>query len=307
MLNLDDLDFRIIRELGGSSSPQWNVRESYSNIAKKVGVDEETVRMRVKRARERGFLPAWRVMVNPLLIGCREANLDLEVKDEEHKTDAISKIKDVDGVHAIIDFRGKEIVLQFYYRDDESLAEKVRLVESICGSEKMALWNNPFLTPDASLKTLDWKIIDAMREDAWRDLDEVSKSLGVSSRTVQRRLTALVEGKAVYLSRPPNANVVGGLMCNFYVFCPDPNKKRTVDYQIHSTFTRIGASETSHEQFSNFGISCENFADADRVVEKMKAIDGVETVRMRVIKDIYTSQDWIKGQIAAQLQSETSG
>ncbi len=50
VLNLDDLDMRIIRELGGSRPTQWNVRESYSNIARKLGVDEETVRMRVNRA-----------------------------------------------------------------------------------------------------------------------------------------------------------------------------------------------------------------------------------------------------------------
>ena len=83
LLNPDDLDFRIIREIGGSRPIQWNVRESYSNIARKLGVDEETVRMRVNRARESGFLPELRMMVNPLLINCREANLDLEVESEE--------------------------------------------------------------------------------------------------------------------------------------------------------------------------------------------------------------------------------
>ena len=49
--------------------------------------------MRVNRARERGFLPALRVMVNPLLFKCREANLHLEVRDEKHKDEAISKIR----------------------------------------------------------------------------------------------------------------------------------------------------------------------------------------------------------------------
>lgn len=80
-----------ISGVGGSSSPKWNVRESYSNISRKLGVDEETVRMRVNRAKERGFLPAWRVMVNPLLINCQEANLDLEVRNEQDKGDAISR------------------------------------------------------------------------------------------------------------------------------------------------------------------------------------------------------------------------
>jgi DNA-binding Lrp family transcriptional regulator len=302
LLNLDDLDMRIIREIGGfSSSPQWNVRESYSNVARKLGVDEETVRMRVNRAKEHGFLPAWRMMVNPLLISCHAANLDLEVREEQSKAADIGKIKIVDGVNSIVDFRGKEILVGMYYEDDEFLAKKVQLIESICDSPKLAFWNSPFPRPDVQLSHLDWRIIDAMQEDAWKDLEGVAESLGVSARTVQRRLSAMKEGKAVYLSRPPNVNAVGGLMCNFLVYYSDEEKKRAADYEIHSTFSRMGAYDTSAKQFSIFGISCENFSEADKVMERVKAIDGVQSVRMRVVKEIIVVQDWLRNQVAKRL------
>jgi len=54
----DDLDVRIIKELASPASPQWNVKQTYSNIARRLGVDEETVRRRLKRAEERGVIPA---------------------------------------------------------------------------------------------------------------------------------------------------------------------------------------------------------------------------------------------------------
>jgi DNA-binding Lrp family transcriptional regulator len=301
LLNLDDLDMKIIKELGGSNPPQWDVRESYSNISRKLGVDEETIRMRVNRAKEYGFLPLWRMMVNPLLINCLEANLDLEVREEQHKAEAISRIKIVDGVNNIVDFRDREILVLMYYENSESLATKVQLIESICESPKLAFWDSRFPQPDVQMNHLDWKIIDAMREDARRDLEEVAKSLGVSVRTILRRLSAMNEGRAVYLSRPPNVNVVGGLMCNFLVFCSDPGKKRAADYVIHSTFDRIGASDTSTEQFSRFGISCENFSEADKVAERMRAVDGVTSVRMRIVREIITVQDWLRDQIATRI------
>jgi DNA-binding Lrp family transcriptional regulator len=47
------------------------------------------------------------------------------------------------------------------------------------------------------MRKLDWRIVDAMREDAWRDLDDVARLLGVSIRTVQRRLSAMKDGKAI--------------------------------------------------------------------------------------------------------------
>ena len=120
-------------------------------------------------------------------------DLDIEVKDELHKADAISKIKAMDGVYYINDFRGKEILVGHVYENDESLGRNVPLIESICEAPKLALWDNPFPRADVQLSHLDWRIIEAMWEDAGRDLEDVAKSLGVSARTVQRRLTAMKE------------------------------------------------------------------------------------------------------------------
>jgi len=107
MHRLDDLDIRIFKELGSPSSPQWNVRETYSNIARRIGVDEETVRRRLKRAQKLGSVPGWRMMVNPHLLGCEAACLDLEVEDEEAKDKTVSEVSKIDGVIKILDFRGK--------------------------------------------------------------------------------------------------------------------------------------------------------------------------------------------------------
>ena len=303
LLNLDELDFRIIRELGGSSTPQWNVRESYSNISRKIGVDEETVRMRVKRARERGFLPIWRVMVNPRLFGCREASLNLEVDDEQRKQEVISEIiRLFSGVHAIVDFRGKDFAIMMFYESSESLEKTVQKIETMCRTPKLALWDSPFLHPDARMKRLEWKIMDALREDAWRDLEEVARILSVSSRTIQRRLSAMTDGKAIYLSRPPNPGAVIGLMCNFLLLFSDSEKKRAADYEIHSAFNRIGAFDASSEQYSVFGISCENFEEADKVLASLRSIDGVQNVRMRIMKDVIVSQNWVKEQNETRLR-----
>jgi len=296
LLTPDELDMRIIRELGGSASPYWNVWESYSAVSRKLGVDEETVRTRINRARERGFLPAWRVMVNPMLIGCLEAVLDIEVREEQRKVDAVSKVRLVDGVYYIDDFRGRGMLVGLYHPSGEELARKVRLIESICGSDSVS-WERPVPRPNVRMRRLDWQIIEAMGEDAWRDLREVAKATGVSTRTIQRRLAAMKEGKAIYLSRPPNVSAAGGLMCNFLVRC-DEGKKRAADYAILSAFNRIGASDTSQDGFSIFGMSCQNYAEADAMVEKLRAIEGVVDVRLRVLKEIIVIRDWLEAQVA---------
>jgi DNA-binding Lrp family transcriptional regulator len=136
MHHLDDLDVRIIRELGSPSSPQWNVRETYSSIAKRIGIDEDIVRRRVKRAERLGSITGWKMMINPRLIDCKAAALDLEVGDEGAKDKVISKLKKVDGVIKILNFRGKGLQLNMYYPNEQELEKKVELISSICGTSE---------------------------------------------------------------------------------------------------------------------------------------------------------------------------
>jgi hypothetical protein len=115
--------------------------------------------MRVRRAKERGFLPAWRMMVNPRLIGCEASGLDLEVDEEERKSTVVSQIRLVEGVTNIVDFRGRGLLVNLYYENDGSLGRRVRLIESICGGPKSAMWKSIFPKPEMSVRKVDWMIV----------------------------------------------------------------------------------------------------------------------------------------------------
>jgi len=95
---LDDIQIRIMKELASPRSFRWDIRESYGSIAERIGVDEETVRRRVKRARESGFLKGWKLFLNPHLIGLESTGMQLEIDDETRKPEVISRVEQVDGL-----------------------------------------------------------------------------------------------------------------------------------------------------------------------------------------------------------------
>ena len=305
MHRLDDLDVRIIKELGSPNSPNWNVRETYSNIARRIGVDEETVRRRLKRAEELGSLPGWRMMVNPHLIGCEAASLDLEVENEENKSRAIAEIRRIDGVIKILDFRGRGLQVTLFYQNADALRRRTELIGSICGASQPTVWELDFPRPNVRMTRTDWGIIDAMLEDARKSLGDVSRSVGVSVRTIERRLTGMTEARAVYLQGAPNFRMFAGLSCVFLVFCSDRKKKRVVDKLVLSKVQRTELANTSSQQYSTFVMLYDNLSQADDTSNWIGSLDGVNSVKVGVMKELVVVQDWLRNEIRMRIATDS--
>jgi DNA-binding Lrp family transcriptional regulator len=297
MHRFDDLDVRIMKELGSPNSFQWNVRETYSNIAKRIGVDEETVRRRLKRAEESGSLPGWRVMANPHLLGCEAASLDLEVDDEEKKDRAIAEVRLVDGVIKILDFRGRGLQVTLYYQNADALRRKTELIGSICGSSDLTVWKLSFPAVDVRMVRTDWKIVQEILRDARKSLEDVSEPVGVSVRTVERRLTSMRDGRVVYLQGIPNFRMFAGLSCVFLVFCPDAKRKSSVDKLMLSKVRRVELANTGSDQYSTFVMIFDNLSEADDTLKWIRGIDGVDMVKMGLMKELIVVQDWLSDEI----------
>ena len=297
MHHADDLDVKIIKELGNPDSLQWNVRETYSSIAERLGVDEETVRRRLKRAERLGSLPNWKMMVNPRLIGCRAANIQLEVRDEKRKAGIISELRKIDGIVKILDFRGGKLPLTLYYQDDASLKTKKDMFGSISDCTEPIAWELGFPEPQIRMRSTDWKIIGSMLDDARRSLKDVSESVGVSVRTVERRLNEMYESRAVYLQGVPNFSKFAGLSCVFIVFCPDQMKKFAMDHTILSKVKRIELANTSSKQYSTFVTLFDNLAESDDFIGWIGGLDGVKSVSMGIMRELLVVQKWLQEEV----------
>src|SRR5437667_4309448 len=92
-----ELTVNIIKELSITPS-HWNVKRSYSGVAKKIGIDEETVRIRIQSLKQSGFLLGWRLILNANLINRESHILVIELLDVEKKDRTIAPISSMEGV-----------------------------------------------------------------------------------------------------------------------------------------------------------------------------------------------------------------
>lgn len=292
----DTLDLRIMKEIGTPQSMQWNVRESYASIAKRVGVDEETVRKRIKRQEKLGAIQGWRAVIHPNLVGCVDAYVDLEVSNADKKEEILSQLKLLEGVIVITSFEGKGLFVMFYTEPGEALSRKIQLICSMCGTcDFIAL--NSYLPPcDLKLSATDWKIIWTIRDDPRKNLSEIAKEARVTTRTVNRRLTLLTERRAFFLMGLPNFRQLVGTTGNFLIFCSDGAKMSSAAKSIISRFENTAfAAVTQSVIMCN--IFFHNLSQAEQAYEWIKSLEEVRRVRMRIMKDLKFVEDWLDYQM----------
>lgn len=114
MIKIDDLDTKILREL------QWDSRQSYKDIARKLDIAEGTVYNRVNKMREQGIIKGFMVSIDYSKLGydltalmgiITEGGSLSEIECEISKEPNVTAVYDVTGEYdAIIvaKFRGRE-------------------------------------------------------------------------------------------------------------------------------------------------------------------------------------------------------
>jgi DNA-binding Lrp family transcriptional regulator len=295
MYKPDTLDLRITREIGTPQSTQWNVRESYASIAKRVGVDEETVRKRIKRQEKIGILQGWRAAIHPNLIDCVDVDVDLEVGNVERKDEIISQLKFLEGVVVIANFEGRGLNVLFYTEPGEALSRKIQLIRTMCGADEF-IWAS-FLPPcDMKPSETDWRIIWSMRNDPRKNLSEIAKEVRVTTRTVNRRLSFLTEHRALFLIGLPNFRQTTGITGNFLIFCSDRERKYAISEKVISKFENT-AFAAAASNYLMFNIYFHNLSEVETAPEWIKKLEGVEKVRMRIMKDLIFLCGWLDEQM----------
>ena len=296
-----DLDIRILRELTSPSSFQWNFRESYSAIAKRLAADAETVRVTLKRSVELGMIQEWRLILNPGILGAKLAGMQLAVDDEERKSQVISQARLVEGVVQILDFHGASLRVVIYFQDEFDLERKTKLLKAICGHRGEApRWVSNLPPCKMRLKKVDWEIISRVMHDPRRDASVVAKESRVSSRTVNRRLRRMTEEKVAYLIPVRNVKKSKGVICSFLIICSERGRDAIQEF-LRSTTARIDFIFDSAKEIFIATLIANNPSEANELHEQLKVLKGVSRVEMGLLKDFIFIDDWLDQAVARRI------
>jgi len=295
-----ELTVNIMKELSITPS-HWNVKRSYAEVAKKIGIDEETVRIRIQSLKQSGFLLGWRLILNANLIDRESHILALELLDVEKKDRTIAQISQMDGVVLIQSFYGKILQVTVFSKNEEELVRQMNKITSITGSKIFTNWKVKLPRCNHKAKQTDWMIIGALLNNADKRIPEIALELKVSAKTVKRRINMMMGSSAFYLQPILDLRkVVGALPCQLLVQCSEANKSM-IDGMIISKFERIVFSLTDSTTHSIFTIICVNLAEAQSILKEVQRQEGVALAKVEIIEELVYVHDWLAKEIRSRV------
>ncbi len=198
---MDKLDITIIREMSQAQTmlpAKVGLRSSYREMAKKLGVSPGTIRNRVEKMYSTGVLSGSSVYLNPSLLGLKGGAYAMDVSPNLSKNKAVDRLKSLDGILFIHNFRGSLVGIQFVYEDERALKKKIDLFQTVSGAERKGIFSRVVFPPcTTTLTDPEWLLISRLSRQTFGSYSQLARQLKISVRTVRRRLSKLLAARAI--------------------------------------------------------------------------------------------------------------
>jgi DNA-binding Lrp family transcriptional regulator len=194
---MDALDVAIVRTMGVVPFGSWpHSAESLkpSFIARQVGETPDRVLDRVRAMEQAGILLGYDVHPNPRAFGMRETTFHFQVPPEG-KERTLEALWETPGVFGVYDYVGEHACVQIFYESEADREAKLRRISDTAGLPEppASYFDRPYPKPARAITPLEVRILRAMKGRARASTPEVADAVGVSARTVRRRLEAMAE------------------------------------------------------------------------------------------------------------------
>lgn len=183
-----------------------NSRLSYRELSDSLGLSINAIHKRVQALKELGVIRSFTAKVNLSAPGALVVQV-FGSSEADSLYAMPEKLGKHDSIYWVAFAGGNYLYVGAYLREISDLASFVEYVkkEAKMPNPKVGIVTNtetprPPASGDFKLYPLDYEIIHALHDDSRKAISEVAEELGVSAKTVRRRLSRMVKNYLIELS-----------------------------------------------------------------------------------------------------------
>ena len=295
---LDKIDLHILAILGR------DCRTSYSKIGSLIGLTSKSVKARVKNMVSSGVIEKFVVRVNPAAFGYKTAIVLVKTNNGITRDDAIQRVKTFGDLAYYVHQMGKTSVAALLINEswDGNVVKSLNdcLKPAIVSS--IAVSHVPVSTHP---RETDLRIIKCLLQlGARAEISEIAKELGISEKTVTRRLDRMKEGRLLDFTLQSNPAAMIGYIQFCILIVAEKSHYLKVYERMYSEFQEnilYHPSVIDPDDLLVFILFGENVFKVDSVLAKVDSFDGVKMADAFIVTKVQFYDDWVLREINRRL------
>ena len=307
---MDARDVRIFCEIafkGLDYDSFTDRRVSPLAIGRKLGLDEKTVRVRVKKMEDDGFIKYYQAMPSLALFQLKNIKTyRYEALNIATKHRVIRYVQDLPFIVEAIDYLGSVVSINITGTSTGEIDQVASELANRFELYKWMLGSSTIKEPVAVADRLDWQIIRELRYDALSGVKELSKSLSITPRMVEYRIKKLLGSDMLLVRAIINSQKQQGLI--FYELEMSIDELR--QYGIIRRLSEIYAEKLWSVRTLAAGVLLANFfaftlAEPEEAYINALKIEGVRSCSLFVFKETVEPKEpnWMDGLIEQKIAS----
>ncbi len=305
---MDAKDVRIFceiafRDLSYNATTQRHV--SPTEIGRKLGLDEKTVRVRIKKMEEDGFIKYYQALPSLALFGLGFISLyRFEAMNIATKQRIMQSVHQIPHVVEAVEYLGPTVSIDIA---GETAALVQSTADGIAGRFELTELNLGMRTirdPGVILDQLDWQLIRKLRYDARMTTADIAKSLSITPRMAEYRIVKLLDSGALLIRAVINTQKQAGLIFYEMELSVDEKKRGSVIERLRQLHGEKLYSVTSPSPgvvlASMFGF---NLGDPEDSALAASEVEGVRYCHLFILKEVVEPRksSWVDHSIAEKL------
>ncbi|MGA7898483.1 MAG: winged helix-turn-helix transcriptional regulator [Nitrososphaeraceae archaeon] len=310
---MDAKDVRIFCEIafkGLDYDSFTDRRVSPLAIGRKLGLDEKTVRVRVKKMEDEGFIKYYQAMPSLALFQLKNMNTyRFEALNIATKHRVIQQLQGIPFIVEAIDYLGQIVSVSITGTSSEEIDQVASGLASRFELYKWILGSHIIREPVSDADTLDWQIIQELRYDAMSGVKEISKSLSITPRMVEYRIKKLLGSDMLLVRAIINGQKQQGLIFYELEMSVDETKR----YEVIKRLSEIYAEKLWSVRTLAAGVLLANFfaftlAEPEEAYVNTLKVEGVRSCSLFIFKETVEPKrpNWMDGLIEQKIASSKS-
>ncbi len=258
-------------------------------IGRKLGLDEKTVRVRVKKMEDSGFIKYYQAMPTLAFFQLKTMNTyRFEALNIATKHRVIEYLQELPFIVDTIDYLGQAVSVSISGTSFEEIDQAATELTNRFELHKWVLGNHVIKEPVsvAVADRLDWQIIQRLRYDALLGVKELSGSLSITPRMVEYRIKKLLGSGMLLVRAIINSQKQQGLI--FYEL--EISVEEAKQYEVIKRLSEIYAEKLWSVRTLAAGILLGNFfaftlAEPEEAYVNILKLKGVRSCSLFIFKE----------------------